>query len=291
MKKLFFISAITLLFTSCNNFASNGGFGERVKISDELEVFYKGDATEEEAKALGEYLEEESLIKAVSGTASIQLDKEEDAYTVRIVYNKEAYEENSEAYLFTFSSWPQLVSKKVFKGDDTEVMIADEKFKEVEEVEPMNKVKINKKSTVYYSGKVMEKEAKKLGNYLVEMQYFDEETIKDVVLTLRNGEFVVRFVVNPEKYKENKQQALQDFKVYQHKISTYAFGGQKANIVLIDPYFTDIEEVGELTSKEKAKINDLVDQLQNPDLYRTDRTVNNADTTDNYQFYDSTNRQ
>ena len=281
MRKLFFSIVIVLLFTSCEFLNSKGDFGEKVEIGDDLEVFYKGEATAEEAKTLGEFLEEEGLIKADGGRASVQLDKEDDAYIIRIVYNKKAYKKNPDAYLFAFSSWPQLLSKKIFKGDDIKVMIADEKFKDVDEVEPMNRVKINKKSTVYYSGKVIEKEAKKLGDYLVEMQYFDEETIKDVVLTLRNGEFVVRFVVDREKYKENKEQALQDFKVYQHKISTYAFGGQKANVVLIDPYFTDIEEVGELTSKEKAKINDLVDELQNPDLYRTDRTIDKAaDTTD-----------
>ena len=151
----------------------------------------------------------------------------------------------------------------------------------------MKKEKITAVSNVYYKGKITKDEARKLGEYLVSLKYFDEQNTKDVILTPGKGEYVIRFIVNRQKYKENKEAVDQTFQVYQHMISTYAFGGQKASVILTDTKFKDITEVKELTSKEKAEINNYLDKLQHPDLY-TDSTTIYTDTTATYNNQDST---
>lgn len=286
MKKLLLMCAAAVLLFSCDNFKSEDSTKEKkVKISDELEVYYTGEATKEEAKALGDYIEEENLTES----GKVQLSKEDDEYMVSLVYDEDKYNDNKEAYLFTFSKYSSQISKEVFDGEPVKVILADENFEEVEEVVPMKKEKITKASNVYFKGKITKEEAQKLGQYLVNLKYFDEENNRDVILTQGKGEYIVRFIVSREKYKQNREEVDQTFKVYQHMISTYAFGGQKATLILTDTKFKDIGEVGELTSQEKAQINNYLDQLQNPDLY-TDSTSTYTDTTAAYN-QDTTYRQ
>jgi hypothetical protein len=269
MKRLIIFCTAMCLLSSCEFFKSDNE--NKVKISDQLEVYYSGEATKEEAKALGDFLEENEMVNTEENT-TVKLNKEDEEYEVRLAYDEEKYEENKEGYLFTFSKYPSQISKNVFDGETTSLILTDDKFEDVEVVQPMKKARINQKSNVFYKGNISEGEARKLGEYLLQIKYFNDESVKDVILSQNRGEYLVRFIIDRNRYKENKEAAYKDFQVYQHIISLYAFGGQKANIILTDTKFKDIDKIKELTSKEKADINNLMDQIQNPELYQNDST-------------------
>ncbi len=115
------------------------------------------------------------------------------------------------------------------------------------------KVMIGEKNEVYYKG-VDETEAKKLGNYLVEQEYFDTSSTKTIQLIKENDEYIVRFVVDEKIVNKDKAMYIKNFKVFQQMISMQVFGGKKTKIILADTKLKDIEEIGELTAEEKTAI-------------------------------------
>lgn len=287
MKKLFLLlaGAATLLFSSCDN--STAKTEKKVTIEDQYEVYYEGEVTEEEATALGEFLAEEKLFDEEGDKA--QLTKEDDEYIVHLAYDEDGYEKNKDLYLFGLNTFPARISKDVFDGEATRLILADEEFEEVEEVKKINRVKIAKQGIVYYRGRgVTKEEAKKLGEYLAEIKYFNDDNTKMVFLTQKDGEYIVRFVVDRKKVKENEEDVVHAFKVFQHLISLKVFSGQKSNVLLTDTRMKDLQDVGELTSQEKATINDELDRVSNPELFATDTLTYPGIDTSAYTYADTT---
>lgn len=287
MKKLFLLlaGATTLLFTSCDNLSAKSE--KKVTIDDQYEVYYEGEVTKEEATALGEFLVEEELFAEEGDKA--QLTKEDDEYIVHLAYDEDSYEKNKDLYLFGLNTFPARISKDVFDGEATRLILADEEFAEVEEVKKINMVKFDKQGMVYYRGRGVTKEdAKKLGDYLVEIGYFNNDNTKMVFLTQKDGEYNVRFVVDRKKVKENEEDVVHAFKVFQHLISLKVFGGQKSNVLLTDTKMKDMQDVGELSSQEKATINDELDRITNPELFASDTLTYPGVDTSAYTFADTT---
>jgi hypothetical protein len=142
---------------------------------------------------------------------------------------------------------------------------------------------------VYYKGRGVTKEdAKKLGDYLVEIGYFNNDNTKMVFLTQKDGEYNVRFVVDRKKVKENEEDVVHAFKVFQHLISLKVFGGQKSNVLLTDTKMKDMQDVGELSSQEKATINDELDRISNPELFASDTLTYPGVDTSAYTYADTT---
>jgi hypothetical protein len=276
--KIYSILLAGILFLSCNP-DSGTEKKESISINDEIEVFYSGDATEKDAKKLGNFIRSRNI----THEGRVEVSKKGETYRVNMVYDEDRYDKNPDLYLLHLSSIPKFFSTEVFGKKKTRVFLTDEKWEEVAEVKAPKKVKANSVSTVYYLGSVTSQEAYKLSNYLKEANYFDGENTKDVILGIDKGEYTVRFIVDKKKYRDNKEAALNAFKIYQHMISTSAFGGQKANLILTDTKFNDIEKVGELSSQEKAQISDLMDRLEHPELYPEDSTLITTDST--YQDY------
>ena len=111
------------------------------------------------------------------------------------------------------------------------------------------KVEINK-SEVYYKGDgVTESDAKKLGDYLLKIGYFDNTSEKSVQLTKDENDketYLVRFVVNPDALAKNKENALMTFWYWQDMLATGVFDDKKTRIVLADTKMKDIEVLDEL---------------------------------------------
>jgi hypothetical protein len=288
MKKLFLLlaGATTLLFSSCDNL--NSSSEKKVKIGGQYEVYYEGEVTKEEATALGEFLAEEELFGEEGDKA--KLTKEDDEYIVHLAYDEDSYEKNKDLYLFGLNSFPARISKEVFDGEATRLILADEEFAEVEEVKKMNMVKFGKEGVVYYRGRGVTKEdAKKLGDYLTEINYFNGDNTKMVFLTQKDGEYNVRFIVDRKKVKENEDEVVHAFQVFQHLISLKVFRGQKSNVLLTDTKMKDMQNVGELSSQEKYTINDELDRISNPELFAADTTYNYpALDTSAYTYADTT---
>ncbi|MDB5192694.1 MAG: hypothetical protein JWQ96_2257 [Segetibacter sp.] len=123
------IITATTLFASCTN------YGKKVKINDHLEVYIKKDATEEEGKKLGEYLQ--SLDTENKNQKSIQLQKENDLFTVRLVVPDDALK-NTELES-SFQALQMLIKENVFPGKTVRLILSDDKFSDkrtVKELDP-----------------------------------------------------------------------------------------------------------------------------------------------------------
>ncbi len=117
------------------------------------------------------------------------------------------------------------------------------------------KVTINDKDEVYYKGDgVGEAEAKKLGDFLLKQGYFTTSDERSAQLTKDADAYIVKFVVNEEKLKQDEETAMLGFKVWQMWIQDNVFEGAKTKLVLADAEMNDLKAVGELTAQEKAEL-------------------------------------
>lgn len=124
MKKILLGLLLMLGLFSCSN------FGKKVKIEGTKgEVYYKGDGvTEGDAKKLGEFLKTNSFFNNEKG-ASVQITKEGETYTIRLVYDKKVYDTLKNAdYLFKITAIQ--ASKDVFGGKKVNIALANTHFKD-----------------------------------------------------------------------------------------------------------------------------------------------------------------
>jgi len=117
----------TLAFTSCNS------YGKKVKINDQLEVYAKKDATEAEAKKLGDYLS--TLDNQNKNEKSFQLEKEKDAYTVRMVVPEEVV--NQKEMESSFQALQYLIKENVFPGKTVKLILTDNTFNDKKTIAEM----------------------------------------------------------------------------------------------------------------------------------------------------------
>lgn len=110
-------------FVSCNN------FGKKIKIEGTRgEIYYKKGVTKEEAIKVGNYLKKEGYFSE-DKPASIQLTKQGEDYTVRLVYNKDYYNKTP-ALDEIFKKGGVEMSKELFNGKKVNVALADKYMKD-----------------------------------------------------------------------------------------------------------------------------------------------------------------
>ena len=114
----------SFFLVSCND------YGKKVKISDKTEIYIKKDATEDEAKKLGAYIE--SLSKD-NNEKSFQLSKENGDYTVRMVINQDEVKKDPSLKM-SFMALRFLFNDKVFTGSNVKMILTDNHFKDLETV-------------------------------------------------------------------------------------------------------------------------------------------------------------
>ncbi|MCU7552416.1 hypothetical protein OCK74_25075 [Chitinophagaceae bacterium LB-8] len=116
------------------------------------------------------------------------------------------------------------------------------------------KVEINNNSEVFYKDEATESEAKRLGNFLLDRNFFDSQNEKSVQLSKDSGIYTVRFVVDKASYETDKENTLLGFRVWQMWISEDVFNMAKTKVVLVDDQFNDLADAGELTPELKAAV-------------------------------------
>lgn len=131
------------------------------------------------------------------------------------------------------------------------------------------KVEINNKSEVFFKDEATEAEAKKLGNFLLKMNFFDNRNEKSVQLSKDSGVYVVRFVVDRASYEVDKENTLLGFRVWQMWISEDVFNNAKTRVVLVDDQFNDLQDAGELTPELKAAVKAEQQDLPAPEAAAT----------------------
>jgi hypothetical protein len=130
MKKNFLLlSAVMLLAAS----SCTSPYGKRVKINDSMEIYMKGDnVTEDEAKKLGNYLAD--LWKDASNEKSLQLSKDNDIYTVKMVVNQEKLKADP-SLEEAFVAVQTLLEQQVFTGQKVAFIITDDHFDTIKSFE------------------------------------------------------------------------------------------------------------------------------------------------------------
>lgn len=119
------------------------------------------------------------------------------------------------------------------------------------------KYKVNDKSSVYYKGDgVTEADAKKLGDYLLQGQYFDTKTDKAVQITKDGDTYVLHFVVDKDKLEKNRD-AVGTFWRLQYTISEDVFNEKPIKIILADDHLKDIQPVGGIAKYNVKTGNDI----------------------------------
>jgi len=94
-------------------------------------------------------------------------------------------------------------------------------------------------SEVYYKGDgVTEKEAQKLGDYLVENDILDNKKKKSVQLINDGEDYIIRFVFDKKQLTDESRFVLWKF---QYNLSQDVFHGKPARIALTDESFKDYE--------------------------------------------------
>ena len=117
------------------------------------------------------------------------------------------------------------------------------------------KININNKSEVFYKGDgVNEADAKRLGAFLLKQGYFSTIDNRSVQLLKEGDVYIVKFVVDEERLKNDKENVLLGFKVWQMWIQDGVFNGAKTKIVLADNNLEDLHPVPEFTAQEKSEM-------------------------------------
>lgn len=116
-----------LLFASCDM----DGYGNKIKINDHTEIFIKNDATEEDAKKLGSYID--STWKEQKNSKSFQLSKDSGNYTLRMVVDEEKVKNDSSLDV-SFQAIQFLIEDQVFKGSKVTLILTDNKFNDIKTV-------------------------------------------------------------------------------------------------------------------------------------------------------------
>lgn len=128
MKKIILVLLAAISLSACTN------NGKKITVEGTKgEVYYKGDGvTEDDAKKTGNFLKEQSYFSG-DKEASVQITKEEGAFIIRFVYNKEVYEKLAGAD-DAFKLLAIKASKEVFGGEKVNIALADKSFKDFKSI-------------------------------------------------------------------------------------------------------------------------------------------------------------
>ncbi len=126
-KFLSLLTSVLLLLTACNE------YGKKVQINDKSEVYYKENASEAEAKKLGDFLLTKEYFN-VTDERSTQLSKENDTYIVKFVVNQDKLNQDKANVMLGFKVWQMWIQDNVFNGAKTKVILTDDQFKDIEQI-------------------------------------------------------------------------------------------------------------------------------------------------------------
>jgi hypothetical protein len=120
MQKILLVVVVvaTCLLFSCKP------YGKKVEITDNLEVYVKGEATEDDGRKLGEYIA--TLDSTNSNQKSLQLTKQGEAYTVRLVIPEEHI--NDATLNDSFEALQYVIKENVFPGKEVTLILTDDQF-------------------------------------------------------------------------------------------------------------------------------------------------------------------
>ncbi|PLX07349.1 MAG: hypothetical protein C0596_10395 [Marinilabiliales bacterium] len=222
-------------FWSCNN------YGTKLTI-DDMELYYTDEVSEDDAEAVGEYLQELELTEGGERTA--QITKDGDTYQFRMVI-KEGHEDDPEVELLA-NIIAMGLSEEVFDGDEVEVHLCDDQLETIEVIEMEDyddedydfddeyEMKVFDGTEIEYDYTITKSEVNDLGNFLIETGFTDGTT-KSIVFVYDDDAYIFKMVVDEDTWDDPEFEEIA--KTYAKQMSDEVFYGMDVEIHLCDPYF------------------------------------------------------
>lgn len=234
------ISLITL--SSCTN------YGKKVTFSSHKgEVYYKGDGVNEnDAKAVGKFLEEEKYFLNDDQTRSVQLIKNDKKIEARFVVNEKKLAEvkNVDAI---FEMIGAQMSKQVFNEVPVDIIYTDDKFKDIktiaynkkvlesnsvlDELKAMNKKEVFN-NTLFFSNDITSEEAASLAAYLAGEEFFTNSSNNDFIIDKKGDNGI--HIRAPFQTSFLDEDGLQKIKAFAEKMKTELFENNNMDFEVLD---------------------------------------------------------
>lgn len=257
MKSYLLLIISVFLFASCNMLDN---YGKKLEFG-KSEVYYKGDGVKEsDAQKLGDYLSEQGWLKG--DRKSYQLTYDGEDYLVHSVINKEKL---TDALKLSFWKLQYDIAKNVFK-DKARLVLADDHFKDIEVLNPVNNYSIGESNIYYDNSAIKKSEVKSLADFLTDIKLLAEDKGADVFYQKEDGMPVVRIIVNAEKMTD---QVLPVFTYWGEQMKEKVFNGKKIKLILTSTTYEDLDPLPKLTAEQR-------EQFQNEENNTT--TTNSLDS-------------
>ena len=247
---------------------------EKAKFGDDA-VFYTSDIESGEAKALGKFLQKAKWFGGDEPT-SVKLSKQSDNYVVALVLDGKKLRK-SQVALNTMWRLQYTLSRQVFDGEPTRIVIANEDLEETGEatIDPIAEYKPAENCSILYSSTAFKKaQLKSLASVLDDEGYMAYKGQKIILLTKVKDENIVRFVVNQGKVEGDPEAFKPVFFKLLTAIQKDAFDGTATHLYLTSDKsyedFVTLEQRDEAGIARNTKPANAIDSLPtityDPDL-------------------------
>ena len=283
-KLLLLLVPAMLVLASCDLFNSHG---KKVTI-EKSGVFYKDGATEAEAKALGEYLLEIGYFDDKT-EKSAQVLKDGNRHVVRLVVDEKKLKELENA---TTAFWiMQLgISQQVFDKEPIQLVLVNDKMKEVETIDAIAELKVNEKASVYYNSDLYKKaDVRKLAGVFEEQGFLSAEGEQTILLSGDENNNVVRMLVDKEGLGDNMDAFMPVYQMLAYKLKEDAFDNKKTTLYLTaSADFIDIKKVPMPSEEDMAQLMEQLNQLTNGNTTDATSSTDTESATEPEFVQDST---
>ena len=208
--------------------------GPKVQISENEEIFYKGSATEEQARAVGEVLTQRGILTG-SNPASIQLIGKDGAFTLRLVIKEDRWEDDQLAQ--TFGDIAFGISQDALDGAEVSVEFCDDHFK-TQRTFPMAelaKVQLTPNEIIFLLGSATEEQGRAVGASLTRHGLLDGSNPASMQLHLEGDKINLRFVVKEGLW--DNEMMIESFAEAAYNVSQEVFEGREVMVDLCDDHF------------------------------------------------------
>ncbi len=208
--------------------------GPKVSISENEEIFYKGGATEEQAKAVGEVLTQRGVLDG-SNPASIQLIKKDEAFTLRLVVKEGRWDDEHVAE--TFADIAYGVSQDALDGATINVELCDDQFKTQRSfpMAELAKVQLSPKETIFLLGAATEEQGRAVGASLTQHGLLNGANPASIQLDVKEEKIHLRFVVKEGLWDD--EMMIESFADSAYNVSQEVFNGKEVTVDLCDDHF------------------------------------------------------
>ena len=205
---------------------SGENYGTKMVYEENSELYYTENVTETEAQALGDFLVQKNLFKKEGSGATVQLNKAEGLYEVRIVVLDGAVDDQATIDGMAYLGYE--ISQDVFSGKPLRIHMCDNTLETLKVIEPVDygtKLTFLDINTLFYTENITAEEADALGNYLIQVGFFLGEGDGNAIqLNKSEGHYEFRMVVADGM--ETNPMMLDEMKLFAYEMSQDVFNGE-----------------------------------------------------------------